>query len=62
MKPKRKAVKGILAPWNDPEVVWVCENHPTKRQEHRLFPFFWKRCGGAGMPKFPNKSLKAKKK
>lgn len=40
-----------IAPWNDPEVVWVCENHPTKEQDHRLFPRFWKRCGGAGMQK-----------
>lgn len=38
------------APWNDKELKWVCENHPTKEQEHRLFPFFWLRCGGAGMP------------
>jgi hypothetical protein len=38
------------APWNDSKVRWVCEDHPTKDQEHRLFPFFWKRCGGAGMP------------
>lgn len=41
------------APWNDPEVRWVCENHPTKDQEHIVFN--WKklrfeRCGGAGMP------------
>ncbi len=39
-----------IAPWNDPSVRWVCEEHPTKEQEHRLFPFFWRRCGGAGMP------------
>lgn len=37
------------APWNDEEVRWVCEEHPTKEQSHRLFPWFWKRCGGAGM-------------
>ena len=37
-----------LAPWNDPNVRWVCENHPTKDFEHKLW-FFWE-CGGAGMP------------
>lgn len=36
-----------IAPWNDPEVRWVCEEHPTKDQEHRIW-LFW-RCGGAGM-------------
>jgi len=39
-----------VAPWNDPNIEWVCEDHHTKEQDHRLFPWFWKRCGGAGMP------------
>ncbi len=39
-----------VAPWNDPNIKWVCEDHPTQEQEHRVFPWFWKRCGGAGMP------------
>lgn len=41
-----------IPPWDDPNVEWVCENHPTKEQEHRLFPWFWLRCGGAGMPNY----------
>ncbi len=45
-----------IAPWNDPNVRWVCEEHPTEDQGH-LIPVFplslWfgkKECGGAGMP------------
>lgn len=37
-------------PWNDPSIRWVCEYHPTREMGHRLFPWFWRRCGGAGMP------------
>ena len=37
-----------VAPWNDENLKWVCEDHPTKEQEHKVW-FFW-RCGGAGMP------------
>ena len=37
-----------IAPWNDPNLRWVCENHPTKDHEHKRFFFF--ECGGAGMP------------
>lgn len=37
-----------LAPWNDPSIRWVCEDHPTKEQGHRVW-LFWE-CGGAGMP------------
>lgn len=39
-----------LGPWNDPNLRWVCEDHPTKDQEHRLFFGFGRECGGAGMP------------
>lgn len=39
-----------LAPWNDPSVEWVCEDHPTKEQSHRLWFGFGPECGGAGMP------------
>jgi len=31
-----------LAPWNDPSVKWVCEEHPDK-------PFPHDDCGGPGM-------------
>jgi hypothetical protein len=37
-----------IASWNDPSVRWVCEEHPTKEQGHRVW-LFWN-CGGAGMP------------
>jgi hypothetical protein len=40
----------VLAPWNDRNVRWACEEHPSKDMEHRLFPCFWRRCDGAGMP------------
>lgn len=53
----KKRMKKI-APWNDPDVRWVCEDHPTKDQEHRLFPFFWLRCGGAGMPEPTEENIK----
>lgn len=45
-----------LAPWNDPTVKWVCENHPTKEQSHRIWLFF--RCGGAGMPESTEENIK----
>ncbi len=38
-----------MAPWNDPTIEWVCEDHPTKEFEHKMG--FFRRCGGAGMPK-----------
>ena len=40
-----------IAPWNDPEVRWVCENHPNEEQSHLIgiWPFR-RECGGAGMP------------
>jgi len=45
------------APWNDPNVRWVCEDHPEYEQGHRLVTHlyfgkfgFIKECGGAGMP------------
>ena len=48
---KRHVHRSIEAQkWDMSTEKWVCEDHPTKEQEHRLFPFFWKRCGGAGMP------------
>jgi len=34
-------------PWNDPDVKWVCEKHPNKLHQHRIFGLF--ECGGAGM-------------
>ena len=42
-----KKIKKI-APWNDKSIRWVCEEHPTEEQEHKIGLF--KRCGGAGMP------------
>jgi len=41
-----------MGPWNDSTVRWVCEAHPTKDFEHRIFN--WKKlrfeeCGGPGM-------------
>lgn len=42
-----------LAPWNDKELRWVCEDHPTKDFEHKIFnwkKFRFEYCGGAGMP------------
>ena len=39
-----------VAPWNDPNVRWVCEDHPAEEQSHRLFFGFGRECGGAGMP------------
>lgn len=47
---------GQIAPWNDPTVRWVCEEHPTEDHEHIISePFMGiftlrRRCGGAGMP------------
>lgn len=34
-------------PWNDPNVKWVCEKHPDKPMNHKIFGLF--ECGGAGM-------------
>lgn len=39
-----------IAPWNDPELRWVCEAHPTKDFEHRLFFGLGRECAGPGMP------------
>lgn len=40
-----------IAPWNDPQVKWVCEDHPTEEQGHKVgWWVFKKECGGAGMP------------
>lgn len=39
-----------LAPWNDPNIRWVCEAHPTKDFEHRLCFSFGAICAGPGMP------------
>lgn len=42
---------GNIAPWNDPSIRWVCEDHPTEEQGHSMFTFTgFKECGGAGMP------------
>ena len=38
------------APWNDPKVRWVCEQHPTKDFEHKIGFFFKRECAGPGMP------------
>ncbi len=48
-------MKEEIAPWNDPEVRWVCEDHPTEDQSHLITPHSylpWVKveCGGAGMP------------
>jgi hypothetical protein len=43
----------MTAPWNDPEVRWVCESHPTKDAEHIVFNWWrlrFEECGGPGMP------------
>lgn len=34
---------------SDRSIKWVCENHPSKEQGHRVWLIF--HCGGAGMPK-----------
>jgi hypothetical protein len=54
-----------LAPWNDPSVRWVCEEHPNEDQGHKVVKkgikisleeaekwgsFFLEECGGAGVP------------
>jgi hypothetical protein len=44
-----------LAPWNNPNMRWVCEDHPTKEQSHLriIWDGYWFKlveCGGAGMP------------
>ena len=41
--------KPKIAPWNDSNVRWVCENHLTKDQGHKV-GFLRRECGGAGMP------------
>jgi len=38
-----------LGPWNDSSVIWVCEEHPTKEQSHKV-GILRRECGGAGMP------------
>ena len=45
-----------IAPWNDPDIRWVCEDHPTKEMEHRTF--FLSACGGAGMPELTYENYK----
>ena len=48
---KEEEKKYPTAPWNDPDVRWVCEDHPTEEQGHRIgWWIFSKECGGAGMP------------
>lgn len=42
------------APWNNPNVNWVCEDHPDQKQGHfiKKYFLFWPykvECGGAGM-------------
>lgn len=51
---------GRLAPWNDPSVRWVCENHPDKDFEHKIrhLLFFKRECGGAGMPEITEVNIK----
>lgn len=40
-----------IAPWNDPTVRWVCEDHPTEEQGHHVKAWTgFRSCGGAGMP------------
>lgn len=56
MKKKHK-----LAPWNDPEVRWVCEQHPNKDFEHRVWS--WRKfrfvdCPGPGMPELTKENIK----
>lgn len=38
------------APWNDSSVRWVCEAHPKKEFEHRLWFGFGPVCAGPGEP------------
>ncbi len=44
-----------IALWNDPSVKWVCEEHPTKEQGHKVW-LFWE-CGGAGMPELTKENI-----
>lgn len=44
-----------IAPWNDSEVRWVCENHPGEDQGHTVW-LFWE-CGGAGMPEVTQENI-----
>jgi hypothetical protein len=45
-------LKQQMAPWHDPTIRWVCEEHPDHDQGHRIFTWRgYKECGGAGMPK-----------
>ena len=39
----------IIAPWNDPTIRWVCEQHPTKDFGHKV-GLFRKECAGPWMP------------
>lgn len=47
MEKETPTVEEKLAPWNDPSIRWVCEDHPTEDQSHLIDG---KECGGAGMP------------
>ena len=39
-----------IAPWNDPNIRWVCEKHQTEDQSYKVGLFSMFECGGAGMP------------
>lgn len=39
-----------IAPWNDPNIKWICEQHPTEDFEHKVGFFFPGVCPGPGMP------------
>jgi len=43
-------MKEKIAPWNDPTIRWICEEHPTEEFEHKIGFFFKEVCAGPGMP------------
>ena len=43
----------MYKPWNDTEIRWVCEQHPNRDFEHKIFnwcKFRFEECAGPGMP------------
>lgn len=47
-----------LGPWHNSSVRWVCEEHPAKDHEHRLWFGFGPECGGAGEPEHTEENIR----